>query len=352
VTPPTPLDVVAVYGASNAGVRARALAWLEGTGRGVRLSGYFGTNAAGASQFVRYPHRAVRAEFQLRMMGRRRPASLLLIREASPLSRGGAEEAVLRAAEHSVYDLDDALFHDVRGPVFERLFSKSSTAERAVAAASTVIVGNDYLAEWAESRARDVRIIPTCVDPDRYTTKANYEIGGHPRVVWMGTPSGERYLAELHDPLARLNARFGARLTVIGSPRRTLGPMEELIDRVPWELTEAYERLHTYDLGIMPLRDGPYERGKCAYKLLEYGAAGLPVAGSPVGVNARILADAGNDAPRSPVEWLEVLTRLIEAAETDRRAAGVRLHDLVWREFSFDAWRRRWLSTVFPDEQA
>jgi glycosyltransferase involved in cell wall biosynthesis len=347
---PTPLDVVAVYGASNAGVRSRGLAWLEGTERVVNLSSYFGTNAAGAAQFLRYPHRAVRAEYQLRTMGGRRPASLLLIREASPLSRGGTETAVLRAAEHSVYDLDDALFHDVRGPVFELLFSKSSTAERAAAAASTVIVGNEYLAEWAASKARDVRIIPTCVDPGRYTTKKNYEIGDRPQVVWMGTPSGERYLADLHAPLAHLNARFGARLTIIGSPRRTLGPMERLIDRVPWGLTEAYERLHTYDLGIMPLRDGPYERGKCAYKLLEYGAAGLPVAGSPVGVNARILADAGSDAPRTRDEWSVALTRLIEAAEVDRRATGQRLHGLVRREFSFDAWRRHWHSAVFPDE--
>jgi glycosyltransferase involved in cell wall biosynthesis len=342
------VDVVSVYGEVNAGVRARALEWLGGTQHRVRLASYFGTASAGASQFMRYPHRAALAELHLRRMSGDRRDAVLLIREASPLSRGRAEERALRAARHGVYDLDDALYHDVRGRLFEQLFSKSSKAARAAAAADTVIVGNEYLADWAAAHARDVRVIPTCVEPRRYATKSEYATADPPRVVWMGTPSGERYLADIHRPLQRLNEAYGARLVIVGSPRPTLGAMERLIDRVPWRLDEAYAGLRAYDLGIMPLPDSRYERGKCAYKLLEYGAAALPVVASPVGVNARILADAGCEAPTGEEEWFGSLERMIAAPASERQSAGDRLLHVVQQQYSFDAWRTRWFDAVLP----
>jgi hypothetical protein len=184
------VDVVSLYSRVNAGVRARATAWLDRIDVAYRLHSYFEGGAAGADVFAREPGRAASSERALRSLSAARPERLLLSREATPLGRGRIEERLLRSAGHGVYDLDDALFHDVRGWAFERLFSKGATAARAAAAADVVIVGNSYLAEWASTLNDEVRIVPTCVEPDDYRTKPATTSRTHPGSSGSAHPRG------------------------------------------------------------------------------------------------------------------------------------------------------------------
>jgi hypothetical protein len=153
----------------------------------------------------------------------------------------------------------------------------------------------------------------------------------------------------LHRVTAGLNHEYGAHLVITGSPQPSLGAMERFVVRVLWRLEAVNADLLTYDIGIMPLVDNPYERRKYSYRLLECGAAGLPVMASPLDVNVRVLSDVGAASPTGPDEWFTVLSALLEASDADRESSGQRLYDLLVKEFAFDAWRTEWIETVLPD---
>lgn len=339
------VDVVSVYGAANAGVRARALSWCSHFGLLARLTSYFPRNTASATEFARHPIGALASEWHLRTLSRVPPDIVLLSREASPLSRGGVEAQLLNRAAHGVYDIDDALHEDLRGPAFEALFSKGAKATRAARTADVVIAGNDFLADWASAFNRDIRVIPTCVEPSNYAPKQNYDIGDPPRLVWLGTPSGEAYLIDIAAALTRVHQETGARLTLIGSGAQDLGPIEFMADRVPWSLPLVSQTLRDFDLGLMPLRNTPYEQGKCAYKLLEYGAAGLPFVGSPVGVNASILDSSGAPAPASIDEWVDALRTCLATSAEQRRIQACRQTQVISR-YTFAHWASAWRDSV------
>ena len=342
------VDVVSVYGTVNAGVRARAMEWLERSQMQGRLTSYFDLNRAGASFFLRHPAKALAAERRIARLARTRPRTLLLSREASPLSNGRSEDRLLSAAQHGVYDIDDALHQVTQRFPLDPLLSKRMKADRAARCADVVIAGNEYLAEWASGANKDVRIIPTCVDPSAYSRKSSFELGPTPQIVWLGTPSGEPYLVDIAPALLALRERVGARLTIIGSGSASLGSLDVMIERVPWSLEYVRSRLRSFDVGIMPLRDGDYERGKCAYKLLEYGAAALPSVASPVGANAPILQKAAAPAPRTVDDWYQALAGLLTAPATERAQIGQRLHEVVAAGYSFAEHESVWLSAVMP----
>ena len=109
-----------------------------------------------------------------------------------------------------------------------------------------------------------------------------------------------------------------------------------------WSESTQYALLSELDVGLAPVPDGLYTRGKSGYKLLQYGAAGTPVVASPVGVNREILSAFGMPAPESADEWadaiLDLLTRPVEA----RAALGRRAREVTELHYSFDAWLPRW----------
>lgn len=214
-------------------------------------------------------------------------------------------------------DYDDALFHRYD---LHRLWPVRAVLGRKIDAvmrhASLVVAGNEYLAERARNAgARRVEIVPTVIDLDRYPAPAPQgETTDRPLVVgWIGTPKTSRYLQPLKPVFASLQSRFNVRFVAVGASRESLGdlPVE------PWPWTEAteVESLNQFDIGIMPLDDSPWERGKCGYKLIQYMACGLPVVASPVGVNEQIVVHGSNGfLADTSAEWAEALETLCTAA--------------------------------------
>jgi glycosyltransferase involved in cell wall biosynthesis len=287
-----------------------------------------------------------RAELALHRLAAVAPDRLLLHREASPLSRGGLERRLLRSAGSGIYDLDDALHQDHgQGGMLRRWAPKSRKADCCVRAADRVIAGNSMLAEWASRHNRDVVVIPSCVAPERYQPKSDYTGGDVPRLVWIGSPDNEAHLLLISGPLIELHRRIGARLTLIGTLQPQLGPLEALIDRVAWSEDVQHETLADADVGLMPLPDDAYSRGKCGYKLLQYAAAAIPFVASPVGVNAEILQQFGMPAPRAAGEWVDALLHLFGAVGY-RQALGRQARQVVGRYWSYDAWLPTWEAAV------
>ena len=229
-----------------------------------------------------------------------------LEKEALPWLPHIMELPLLRRIPY-VIDFDDAWFHRYdrhRNPVVRTLLSSKFPA--LVRGAAAVIAGSPYLAEWAEARgARKVVRLPTTVDLGRYTVKERSDQGSFV-IGWMGSPSSAHYLTAVAPVLS---AMTGDRTIVrlIGSGRVEIGNVEIL----PWmEATETSD-LTGFDVGIMPLTSDEWSEGKCAYKLIQYMAAGLPVVASPVGMNREVVKHGVNGfLADTHQEWSDALMAL------------------------------------------
>lgn len=234
-------------------------------------------------------------------------------KEALPWTPTWLERELLQGMPY-VLDYDDAIFHN-----YDRHSSRlvrhflGDRIDRLMAGASSVVVGNSYLA-WRAHRAgaRRVEVLPTVVDLNRYTPiKASGRSARVPRVVWIGSPSTVRYLNELREPLVSLRRQLDFVLQVI--TRNPIDLPDVNVEFVPWSEETEVSALLEGDVGVMPLPDSPWERGKCGYKLIQYMACGLPVVASPVGANKEIVRVGENGFLASTDrEWVETLAMLLK----------------------------------------
>lgn len=325
--------VVVPYDRTNSSVRTRALHWIDRLERSGRI--------AHGEVVVHGPGE----ERQPIPSGE----PVLLLRNARRVTRGRHEARLLRSARPGVYDLDDGLPWDDGnlpglGRWWKRPFPRSLLAARAAAAADRLVVGNDVLADWASGRCEDVRVIPTCVEPSEYRPRSSWDLARPPVIGWIGSPATEHYLLDIAAALATVCDRTGARVEMISGPGAVPEPLAPFTTRIAWQ-PDAVQRIGTWDVGLMPLHDGVYERAKCGYKLLQYAASGVPAVASPVGVNRRLLDGMDGLAAGPLDEWIDALDAVL-AEPAERREARARRGFDVAREYAYDTWQDRWVDAV------
>ncbi|AIF47934.1 glycosyltransferase family 4 protein [Dyella japonica] len=224
------------------------------------------------------------------------------------------ESALLRSRRPYVVDYDDALFHRYdmsSSALVRRLLGRK--IDQVMRGAVCVVVGNGYLAERASSAgARRIEIIPTVVDDDRYDV-ATHDGAGKPVIGWIGSPATESYVLDYRELLEKVCERNQARLRLVGAQKAVAGQFEVTQPEVvEWSEDTEAGAIAGMDIGIMPLRDSPWERGKCGYKIVQYMACGLPVVASAVGANVDIVRHGENGFLASnDAEWRDYLQRLI-----------------------------------------
>jgi glycosyltransferase involved in cell wall biosynthesis len=228
----------------------------------------------------------------------------------------------------TVFDFDDAIFErrGVRGK-FERL----------VGLADRVVAGSRYLAAAARAPGKTT-VIPTAVDTDRFAAQPPRAGRGAGVVVgWTGLASNYRQLASAAPAIARALQRTGARFLAISDepPPAELAPLGA--EFVRWRPESEVRDLARVDVGVMPLPDSPFERGKCAYKLIQYMALARPGVASPVGANCEVVTD-GVDGflPADAAAWEESLVRLVMDPEL-REEVGRRARARVEGAYSLRA---------------
>jgi glycosyltransferase involved in cell wall biosynthesis len=209
-----------------------------------------------------------------------------------------------------VVDYDDAVFHryDLHPhPIPRLLLGKSINTVMRLAA--TVVVGNEYLAERARySGAGRVEMLPSVVDTKRYSIRE--ESGSPIRVGWIGSPVTAPYLGMISDALEEASQKVNMRLVLVGAGGQDPLPNMEK-ELLPWGEDTEVANIRSFDVGIMPLPDGPFERGKCGYKLVQYMASGLPVIASPVGANLRMVEQGKTGfLASSEADWVQALVLL------------------------------------------
>ncbi len=340
------LVVASSYGPAGASTRVRLLDWLRILGLEAEVWRYIGSPNVRPATLARHPAAVLRAEARLFRL-RREPAPdrLLISRSMGPFTGGRLESSLLQRAGWGVYDFDDALYADERTGI-HRVFGESAVWEPAVKDANLVIAGSSLLAEAAAALNANVEVIPSCVDPAGYPQKQDYSVGPVPRLIWMGSPSTEQYLQAVGPALLRVHRLTGARLTLVSAGQRPLGDLAAMTDRVDWAGPASHALLAEADCGLMPLPDTAFARGKCAYKLLQYGAAGLPTVASPVGVNAQVIEQLAGHAATDLDSWVDAVVDVLRASDSDRRARGLAARQGVQRHYSFAAWSGAFLRAL------
>lgn len=344
MTHPNGTVLVSSYGRRGSSARVRLYDWMDYLDHPYEEYNYVDTPDNSITTLAGRPKDVLTAEINLRKLARKKSQRVLLSRKASPFSNGAIEGRILANSEYGVYDYDDAVMLDRAGGL-RRPWAGSSVWKHAVASADLVVAGNDYLAEHAAGLNKNVSVIPSCVNHEKYSVKSSYAIST-PEIVWIGSPSTERYLIDIAPALLRVNARTGARLKIISAGTASLGPLDTMVNRVEWSIDSFASTLSEADLGIMPLPDDEWSRGKCAYKLLQYGASGLPVIGSPIGANIDFLALCGADAPATLNDWSDSLEGFFAKTVDERWALGRRAREVVASKYSLSAWKEVWQKLV------
>jgi glycosyltransferase involved in cell wall biosynthesis len=252
---------------------------------------------------------------------------VFIYREMFPLGPALVERLLaMRRPPAVVFDFDDAIF-----------LPSVSDANRLIAAlklpgkvasiirhSDHVIAGNEYLATYARRFNDAVTTIPTCVDTHRFAPAANGAARGAalPVVGWIGSPTTAGYIHALIPILERVNQRhpFVLRVSGTGEPMNGAGLA---IENVPWSLDREVALFNTCDVGVYPLTDDEWSKGKCGFKAIEFMACGVPVVAAAVGVNREIVQDGVNGfLAATPDEWVEKLGRLLADPDLRRRFAA------------------------------
>ena len=240
-----------------------------------------------------------------------KPDLLWVYGELFPFLPAALEQAAMPRGVPVLYDWDDA-FHLAyqahnRAPVRRLLGAKF---ERLLEGAAAVTCGNDVVRDYASRFCERTLVVPTVVDTERWRPAES--AAAPPVIGWIGSPTTWVNMRPLLPLLARLYHEIGTRTCAVGAGSAAEADRFEGLDLVNWSEATEIDEVQRFSIGIMPLLDRPFERGKSGFKLIQYMACGLPVMASPVGVNRSIVDEGRNGFLASDeAQWEQGLRRLI-----------------------------------------
>lgn len=228
-------------------------------------------------------------------------------------------------------EFDDAIF---------LTFLHKRKIPRLIGMSRHVIVGNHFLRDYAVQFNPNVTAIPTVVDTDRCRPKRDYHHPGKLNIGWVGLAYNLSYVQGLSGVLQKLRKEIGEFvLTVISSRSFELDGVEVIFKQ--WSYDNEVQEIRSFDIGIMPLANDEWAKGKCGLKVLQYMACGVPVVASPVGVNCEIINDGENGfLAATDEEWSEKLS-LLARDEAVRRRLGRKGRETVEKHYSLRIWGPR-----------
>lgn len=252
-------------------------------------------------------------------------------KEAFPFGPPFLEYVIKRICPNFIYDFDDAVFAypESRAFSWRRLWEDKERVSKIIRMSSIVIAGNQFLADYALNYNHNVHIVHTPIDtrkyyPKTHTTRDRVVIG------WVGTWFNVQYLFLLKNVFIRLAAKYDYTLNIVG-PENIVDVKFEGVNMRHniWCLRRECELIQDFDIGIMPLKDTDWERGKCGFKIIQYMAVGIPCVASPVGMNKDIIRNNINGLLASDNEqWYRGLSLLIEDHNL-RKIMGVNARSLA-----------------------
>jgi len=219
------------------------------------------------------------------------------------------ENILVRGNIKIVTDYDDAFFHryDQNKSFFLRSLLKNKI-DSVMKYADMVLAGNKYLLERAKLSNGNVKLFPTVVDINNFKNSNPIKDDVF-TIGWIGSPGTAKYLEIIEVALKEVSQDKDIRINLIGANKIKIKGLS--INHIKWDENTEVEEISKFDVGIMPLPDNLWERGKCGFKLIQYLSCNLPVIGSPVGVNKEIIINGVNGfQANSADEWIKYIRLL------------------------------------------
>lgn len=272
---------------------------------------------------------------------------VVLEKELLPYFPYGAEKLLKTRRTKLVSLFDDAVhFYYAKHPNKIVRMLTDRKIERIINLSNHIIVWNTYLGEYALRHNPHVTVVNTGVDLRRYHLKDYTAPEGRDRVVigWIGTPNSYRYIQDLEDVFGKLAARYPVELRIVSSMDYVSKNIR--VDNRRWSMETEVDDLCSFDIGIMPLPDDEWTKGKSGCKAVQYLAVGVPAVCSPVGVTSEIICDGVNGfLADTPESWFKKLEELIVNPEL-RRQLGLAGQKLVENKYSIQTVAPRLIETL------
>lgn len=272
----------------------------------------------------------------LRMLNSLKKADIVII--LRKLSSPWKQKLVRRFTKKIIFEYDDSVMY--RSSRWENQYSRTRRTRfrDMVKMCDLIIAGNQFLKGEATQYVNEekVHVIPTVVDIERYVQKQYHGSKDEVIIGWFGSKGTLYYLKELVPVLTEIGKRFPfAQLKIVCNDFLDVPNMSVI--KKQWSEEDEVADLQSFDIGLGPLTDDVWTRGKCGLKLVQYLAVGVPVVCSPVGANKEIVADgevgfwAADDK-----EWIERLSTLIANTEL-RQEMGERGRKMIEQKYSLQA---------------
>ncbi len=240
-------------------------------------------------------------------------------REAFMTGTAFFEKRFSRSGARLVYDFDDAIWLQDTSAANQNLswLKRPSKTTEIIKAAGLVIAGNSFLADYAKAFNTNVAVIPTVVDTEVFKPGVKVKAATAPVCIgWTGSSSTIRHFQMLLPVFKKLKEQYKEQIVIrlIGDKRSILN--ETWIEQVSWNAADEVEALREFDIGVMPLPEDTWSKGKCGFKAIQYMSLAIPSVVSPVGVNTEIIQHGINGMYAKDEEtWILILSKLIESAE-------------------------------------
>lgn len=266
-------------------------------------------------------------------------------REAFMTGSSYFEKKFSRSKAKLVFDFDDSIWlldTSNANKIWQWMKSEKKTGE-IITSSHLVFAGNQFLGDYAKQFNPNVKIIPTTIDTELFKRKVPYSNNNTISIGWSGSHTTIKHFESGLPFLKKIKEKYGERVQfkVMGDPDYV---NEELgITGIPWSSSTEVSVLSGFDIGIMPLPDDQWVKGKCGLKGLSYMALEVPTIMSAVGVNSEIIQDGVNGFLASTEqEWIDKLSQLIDSFEL-RKKMGVQARLTVEKNYSHESQKNNYL---------
>jgi len=267
-------------------------------------------------------------------------------RESYPIGGAFFETILFLLKKPFIFDFDDAIFitSTSKSNIFMGWLKNPGKIPIIIKKSSCVIAGNHYLADFALRYNQSVTIIPTTVDTDKYYP-AERKLQDKVFIGWIGSVTTSDFLSKIKNVFIRLSDLFPGLVFKIVGADFTINGLTSIISR-PWTLDRELDELRTFDIGIMPMPDNKWTRGKCGFKALLYMSMAIPCVCSPVGANSEIITDGINGLlADTDDEWIKKLSQLIKDCNL-RKKIGVAARRTVQERYSLKVNAPKFLEVI------
>jgi len=243
---------------------------------------------------------------------------IFIHRESCPLGGAFIERILCMLKKRIIFDFDDSIFlpnTSEHNSYIER-FKKPAKVASIIKMSSVVIAGNEYLKEYASKYNANVIVIPSSIDTDIYFPGEAASDRKEITIGWIGSNTTKKFLYDIEDVFVEISKRYPRRIKIVIVGGGFFSSRLDNVINKRWELNSEAEDIRSFDIGIMPMPDNEWTKGKCGFKAILCMSCGVPVVASAVGANLNIIKDGVNGfLAKDNTEWIRKLSDLIESRD-------------------------------------